>query len=67
MKKSALKADRDTGLALAGALEAVISYYKNLTFEDEQTRRSVRDILVILEKLNDSTVDIYLSQIDDLF
>ncbi|PAK34936.1 SMI1/KNR4 family protein, partial [Bacillus licheniformis] len=58
---------RDTGLALAGALEAVISYYKNLTFEDEQTRRSVRDILVILEKLNDSTVDIYLSQIDDLF
>ncbi|QII49323.1 SMI1/KNR4 family protein [Bacillus paralicheniformis] len=67
MKQSALKADRDIGLELAAALESVVSYYKKLTFEHEQTRRLVRDIVVILEKLNDADVDIFLSQIRDLF
>ena len=67
MKQSALKADRDIGLELAAALESIVSYYKKLTFEHEQTRRLVRDIVVILERLNDADVDIFLSQIRDLF
>ncbi|XBO85254.1 hypothetical protein AAGG52_12945 [Bacillus licheniformis] len=65
IKESSLTANIDNGVELAIVLESIISYHKNLTFDNEQTRRLVLDIAAILKNLNDSDIDIILLQIKD--
>ncbi|MCY8100694.1 SMI1/KNR4 family protein [Bacillus haynesii] len=65
IKESSLTANIDNGIELAIALESVIFYYKDLTLDNEQTRRLVLDIAAILKNLNDSVIDMLLLQIKD--
>ncbi|MCI4126489.1 SMI1/KNR4 family protein [Bacillus haynesii] len=65
IKESSLTANIDNGIELAIALESVISYHKDLTFDNEQTRKLVLDIAAILKNLNDSVIDMLLLQIKD--
>ncbi|MCY7859642.1 SMI1/KNR4 family protein [Bacillus haynesii] len=65
IKESSLTANIDNGIELAIALESVIFYHKDLTLDNEQTRRLVLDIAAILKNLNDSVIDMLLLQIKD--
>ncbi|MCY8006390.1 SMI1/KNR4 family protein [Bacillus haynesii] len=65
IKESSLTANIDNGIELAVALESVIFYHKDLTLDNEQTRRLVLDIAAILKNLNDSVIDMLLLQIKD--
>ncbi|UIN48493.1 hypothetical protein M8181_11025 [Bacillus licheniformis] len=65
IKESSLTANIDNGVELAIVLESIISYHKDLTLDNEQTRRLVLDIAAILKNLNDSDIDILLLQIKD--
>ncbi|MEJ9331090.1 SMI1/KNR4 family protein [Bacillus licheniformis] len=67
IKESSAKANRSTAMELASALETIISYHEDLTFDNEETSLLVKEIVATLEKLNDSVLDILLSQIKDLF
>ncbi|WP_077736488.1 SMI1/KNR4 family protein [Bacillus sonorensis] len=67
IKDNSIRANVDTGIELASALESIISYHESLTFENEETSVLVEEIVATLEKLDDSDVDILLSQIKDLF
>ncbi|MCY8353377.1 SMI1/KNR4 family protein [Bacillus haynesii] len=65
IKESSLTANIDNGVELAIVLESIISHHKDLTLDNEQTRRLVLDIAAILKNLNDSDIDILLLQIKD--
>lgn len=67
IKESSAKANRATAMELASALETIISYHVDLTFDNEETSLLVKEIVATLEKLNDSVLDILLSQIKDFF
>ncbi|OMI26594.1 SMI1/KNR4 family protein [Bacillus haynesii] len=65
IKESSLTANIDNGVELAIVLESIIFYHKDLTLDNEQTRRLVLDIAAILKNLNDSVIDMLLLQIKD--